>query len=205
MLNFSYIDSNDARRIAMAYFPMFMKMDGLKVLVVGGGLIAAEKLEKLIDFTKEITVIAPQIEDMTKDIIRTQGLIYHQRVYKIGDINGFDIVIVATDTIDLHKQIYEESRDNRILVNSVDSIAYCDFIFPSYVKKEDLTIAFSTSGSSPAFAKKMRQHFEKIIPDTVGSFLQEMKTLRKTMPKGKERMSYFDAMVETYFKKNFKS
>jgi len=189
----------------MAYFPMFMDMSDLKVLVVGGGHIATEKLEKLIDFTKELTVIALRVEDEAQAMIDTYGLILHQRAYEVGDIEGFDIVIVATDTVEIHKKIYEESRGSRILVNSVDNTKYCDFIFPSYVKKEDLTIAFSTGGASPAFAKQIRRHFEKIIPDSVGAFLTKMKNLRTTMPKGKERMEYFDTLVLEYFKKNFKS
>lgn len=188
----------------MSFFPMYMDMNDLKVLVVGGGYIATEKLEKLVDFTKEITVIAAEVSEEANTLIKDHCLTLYQRAYRVGDINGFDIVIVATDTVDLHKAIYEESRGSRILVNSVDNTDYCDFIFPSYVQKGDLTIAFSTGGASPAFAKYIRRHFEKIIPDTVGDFLNKMKALRSTMPKGKERMKYFDEMVEKYFKENFK-
>jgi len=167
--------NNDIKRVEMAYFPMFMDMNDLKVLVIGGGYIATEKLEKLVDFTKEITVIALRVEEEAKDLIDEHALVLQQRAYEVGDIEGFDIVIVATDTVELHKAIYEESRGSRILVNSVDNTDYCDFIFPSYVKKDALTIAFSTGGASPAFAKQIRQHFEKIIPDSVGEFLQKMK------------------------------
>jgi precorrin-2 dehydrogenase/sirohydrochlorin ferrochelatase len=181
-----------------------MDMENLKVLVVGGGNIATEKLEKLVDFTKEITVIASEVSIEANTLIKEHCLTLYQRAYSKGDIQGFDIVIVATDTVDLHKAIYEESRGSRILVNSVDNTEYCDFIFPSYVKKDDLTIAFSTGGASPAFAKHIRRHFEKIIPDSVGVFLEKMKALRSTMPKGPERMKYFDEMVEKYFKENFK-
>ena len=183
---------------------MFMDMENLKVLVVGGGNIATEKLEKLLDFTKEITVIASEVSIEANTLIKEHCLTLYQRAYREGDIQGFDIVIVATDTVDLHKAIYEESRGSRILVNSVDNTEYCDFIFPSYVKKDDLTIAFSTGGASPAFAKHIRRHFEKIIPDSVGVFLEKMKALRSTMPKGPERMKYFDEMVQKYFKGNFK-
>ena len=189
----------------MSFFPMYIDMKNLKVLVVGGGYIATEKLEKLVDFTKEITVIALRVEDEAQAIIDKYELTLHQRAYNKGDIQGFDIVIVATDTVELHKEIYEESRGSRILVNSVDNTDYCDFIFPSYVQKGDLTISFSTGGASPAFAKQIRRHFEKIIPDSVGNFLQKMKGLRSEIPKGKERMKYFDELVEEYFKKNFKS
>jgi len=188
----------------MSFFPIYMDMQHLKVLVVGGGVIATEKLEKLLDFTKEITVIASDVSMEANRLIKDQCLTLYQRPYREGDIHGFDIVIVATDTVDLHQSIYEESRGSRILVNSVDNTDYCDFIFPSYVKKDDLTIAFSTGGASPAFAKYIRRHFEKIIPDSVGAFLQKMKTLRSTMPKGKERMQYFDTLVEAYFRENFK-
>ncbi len=195
--------NNDIKRVVMAYFPMFMDMNDLKVLVIGGGYIATEKLEKLVDFTKEITVIALRVEGEAQKLIDEHNLILHKRAYAVGDIQGFDIVIVATDTVDLHKAIFEESRGSRILVNSVDNTDYCDFIFPSYVQKGDLTIAFSTGGASPAFAKQIRRHFEKIIPDSVGEFLTKMKGMRSTMPKGKERMQYFDRLVEDYFKKYF--
>jgi len=189
----------------MSFFPMYMDMQNLKVLVVGGGYIATEKLEKLVDFTTQITVIALRVEDEAQNIIDKYELTLHKRAYNKGDIEGFDIVIVATDTVELHKEIYEESRGSRILVNSVDNTDYCDFIFPSYVQKGDLTIAFSTGGASPAFAKQIRRHFEKIIPGSVGEFLQKMKALRTEIPKGKERMKYFDEIVEKYFKENFKS
>ena len=188
----------------MSFFPMYMDMNDLKVLVVGGGYIATEKLEKLVDFTKEITVITSEVSKEANILIKEHCLTLYQRAYQTGDIAGFDIVIVATDTVALHKEIYEESRGSRILVNSVDNTDYCDFIFPSYVQKGDLTIAFSTGGASPAFAKQIRRHFEKIIPDSVGEFLAKMKSLRTTMLKGKERMKYFDEMVEKYFQDNFK-
>ena len=187
----------------MSFFPLYMDMQNLKVLVVGGGTIATEKLEKLTDFTTEITVITSEVNAEAHRLIKDHCLTLYQRRYKKGDIEGFDIVIVATDTVDLHKAIYDESRGSRILVNSVDNTDYCDFIFPSYVQKGDLTIAFSTGGASPAFAKQIRRHFEKIIPDSVGEFLQKMKGLRSTMPKGKARMQYFDGLVEAYFKKYF--
>ncbi len=187
----------------MSFFPMFMDMNGLKVLVVGGGVIATEKLEKLVDFTKEITVIADEVSIEADRLIRDHCLSLYQRRYQAGDIRGFDIVIVATDTVDLHRAIYEESRGSRILVNSVDNTAYCDFIFPSYVKKEDLTIAFSTGGTSPAFAKHIRRHFEKIIPDSVGTFLKKMKRLRTEIPKGRERMEKFDKMAEQFITEEF--
>ncbi len=187
----------------MSFFPMYMDMSDLKVLLIGGGEIATEKLEKLVDFTDKITVISKEVSSEAQKLINDNSLILEQRLYSEGDINGFDIVIVATDTIDLHKAIYEESRGMRVLVNSVDDTAYCDFIFPSYIKRGDLTISFSTSGASPAFAKQIRHYFEEVIPGNVDEFLQKMKALRSELPKGKERMQKFEGMVKEYISKNF--
>ena len=187
----------------MSFFPMYMDMSNLKVLLIGGGAIATEKLEKLVDFTKEITVITKEVSPEAQQLIKDHCLTLYQRLYREGDIQGFDIVIVATDTVDLHKAIYEESRGTRVLVNSVDDTAYCDFIFPSYIKRGDLTVSFSTSGASPAFAKQIRRYFEQVIPENVDEFLQKMKRLRSELPKGKERMQQFEAMVREYMAKHF--
>ena len=189
----------------MAFFPMYMDMNHLNVLVVGGGHIALEKLEKLVDFTDPIDVISQTYTTDAISFLNKHNLTYATRTYKEGDIDAYDIVIVATDGIDLHKRIFDESRNKRILVNSVDDTAYCDFIFPSYVKEGDLTISFSTSGASPAFAKHIRGYFERIIPKNVGAFLAKMKALRKEIPKGKARMKKFDLMAKEYIEEHFKS
>ena len=182
---------------------MYIDMQNLKVLVVGAGNIAKHKLEKLLDFTTHINIIALRVDSEAKMLIDKHALSLEKRAYKAGDIKGFDIVIVATDTKELHQAIYEEARNTRTLVNSVDNAKYCDFIFPAYVQKGDLSIAFSTGGSSPAFAKHLREHFEQIIPDSVGEFLLKMKDLRVTMPKGKERIKHFETLVKMYFKTHF--
>ena len=182
----------------MAYFPAFLKLDKMDILIVGGGAIATEKVEKLLDFTKNMTIIAPALSDTMKMYIQTHNLPYHDRSYKSGDIAAFGIVIIAVDDIPLQASIYQESRSIRCFCNAVDSVDYCDFIFPSYVKKEHLTVAVSTSGTSPAFAKHFRRYLETLIPDGISTFLEEMKALRKTMPKGKERMEFLDKKAEEY-------
>jgi precorrin-2 dehydrogenase/sirohydrochlorin ferrochelatase len=188
----------------MSFFPLYLNMDSKKVLLVGAGSIATHKLEKLLDFTSNVHIVSLNISEEAQKLIRQNDLTLYQRAYQVGDIKGFDIVIIATDDEVLHQKIYEESRGLGILVNSVDNMKYCDFIFPSYLQKGDLTVAFSTGGASPAFAKKIRQHFEKNIPHNVEAFLTQMKALRKTMPKGKARIQYFDGLVNEYFNIFFK-
>jgi precorrin-2 dehydrogenase/sirohydrochlorin ferrochelatase len=188
----------------VSFFPAYFNLNNKKILLVGGGFIALEKLEKLVDFTKEITVISKEFSSAFIMFANEHKILMITRPYVTGDIEGFDIVIVATDTVVLHKEIFEESRSLRILVNSVDDTAYCDFIFPSYVKKGNLTISISTSGASPALAKRLRLYIEKLIPSTLESFLEEMKSLRKTMPKGEKRMKFFEEKTDKFMEKNFK-
>ena len=188
----------------MSFFPAYFNLDHKKILLVGGGAIALEKLEKLVDFTQDITVISKAFSEAFSAFANKKHIEMQERAYVEGDIDGFDVVIVATDTVFLHKAIFEESRSSRILVNSVDDTAYCDFIFPSYVKRGDLTLSISTSGASPAFAKRFRAYMEKLIPASTESFLKEMKALRKTMPKGRARMKFFEEKTDRFMEENFK-
>ena len=189
----------------MSYFPAFIKLDDLHILIVGGGYIAHEKLDHLLDFTQNITVIAPELSNEMQALITEHSLPFKQRSYKEGDIKDFGIVVVAVDDIPLQAAIFEESKQHNCLCNAVDSVDYCDFIFPSYMKKDDLTIAISTSGASPAMAKHLRRYLEKLIPDSISGFLDEMKSLRRTLPKGKKRMQMLDKKAENYIKDTFKN
>jgi len=182
----------------MSYFPAFLQLKNKKILIVGGGAIAYEKLEHLLDFTKDIVIIAQDFSDDMLHRITQENLKYEQRIYRSGDIAEFAIVVVAVDDIPLQAEIFKESKHYNCLCNAVDSTAYCDFIFPSYIKKGDLTVAVSTSGTSPAMAKYLRIFLQKMIPESIVAFLQEMKNLRKTLPKGKERMKMLDEKAKKY-------
>jgi precorrin-2 dehydrogenase/sirohydrochlorin ferrochelatase len=189
----------------VSFFPAYFNLKNRKILLVGGGVIALEKLEKLVDFTPNIRVITEKASDDFINFAYRHAINIEKRSYQKGDIEGYDIVIIATNGVEIHKEIYKESRTSRILVNSVDNTAYCDFIFPSYIKKGDLTISISTGGASPAMAKRLRQYIEKIIPSNIAQFLQEMRGLRKTIPKGRERMLFFEKKTDKFMLKHFKT
>ncbi len=182
----------------MAYFPAFVKLNDKKILIIGGGYIAHEKLQHLLDFSCDIHIIAQEYSQEMRHLIQEHSLTFQERSYIKGDIKGFDIIIIAVDDISLQADIFKESRHFHCLCNAVDSVEYCDFIFPSYIKKGDLTIAISTSGASPALAKQLRIYLQKLIPDNISSFLAEMKTLRKSLPKGKERMQLLEKKAKAY-------
>ena len=147
----------------MSYFPVFIKFDNKKVLIVGGGNIALRKLKYLLEFTNNITLISNDYIKEIKELIEINSLSCEQRNYKTEDAKGFDIVIAAVDNIKLQESIYNETREYKCLYSCVDIQEYCDFIFPAYIKKGDLTIAISTSGSSPAMAKQLKVWLDKVI------------------------------------------
>ncbi|MDD3475585.1 MAG: bifunctional precorrin-2 dehydrogenase/sirohydrochlorin ferrochelatase [Sulfurimonas sp.] len=185
----------------MSYFPAFLNLEDKRVLLVGGGEIAHTKLVHLLDFTSEISIIAQELSEKTKALAKERNLSVMQRAYSRGDITNFDIVIVAVDDISLQVKIFEESKQYNCLCSCVDSSKQSDFIFGSYIKKDDLTIAVSTSGASPALAKEIKKYLLNLIPDDIGAFLQEMKSLRETLPKGKDRMKMFKKRAEDYIKR----
>ena len=191
------------KRSAM-FFPAFLNLTNKKILVIGGGKIAADKIEKLLDFTQNITILAPTLNDRTKELIQRYDLALIQRPYQKSDIDGFFLVIVAVDDLELQKEIFQEAQNAKVLVNSVDSTKYCDFIFPSYIKEKDLVIAFSTSGASPALSKYLRRAIQKLLPPDIGEFVEKLKNLRKSLPKGKKRMELLDQKAKEYIDRHFK-
>ncbi len=185
----------------MSYFPAFLNLENRRVLLVGGGEIAYSKLIHLLEFTSEISIIAQDLSDEIIVLAKEKNLSVVQKAYSKGDITNFDIVVVAVDSISLQAEIFEESKRYNCLCSCVDSKEHTDFIFGSYIKKDDLIIAISTSGTSPALAKQLKKYLLDLIPSDIGTFLQEMKMFRETLPKGKERMQMLQKKAEDYINK----
>ena len=184
----------------LSYFPAFLNLENKKILIIGGGKIAFEKVQKLLPFSSDIMIIAKEFSSDMDAIIQKHSLKNKKQAYSKEILNGFDIVIAAVDDLALQKRIYGDTRMFHCLFNAVDFPQFCDFIFPAYVKRGDLTVAISTGGSSPAFAKAFRIWLEKTIPDDIETFLEEMKALRSKLPKGKERMEQLQKKAQNYIK-----
>jgi len=183
----------------MNYFPAYIKMNNKKVLLVGGGKVAFEKLSRLLDFTTDISILAKDINQDIKTLAIQNNISTKEKSYCKGDVTFFDIVIIAVDDLSLQQGIFQETRGKGILCNAVDSLDYCDFIFPSYIKNGDLIVSVSTSGASPAVAKYLRRYIEKMLPNDIEIFLKEMREHRKRLPKGKPRMQFLDKLAKKYF------
>ena len=162
----------------VAYFPFFIDIKGRKCLIVGGGNVAARKLKKIKGFEADITVVAPEICD---EISGSEIKIIKRKFEDAVAEDAF-MVIAATDDRSLNHHIFELCTQNGILINTVDDIENCGFIFPAIVNKNSITAGISTGGECPALAGVLRKAVDKLIDerylftaDILGRFRAEIK------------------------------
>lgn len=161
----------------MAYFPFYVDIKGKNCLVVGGGKIALQKIQVLISFEVFIKVISPYISKEIldiKDYVSDEKMLLLNRNFQESDIDGCLFVVAATDDSAMNAQIAKLCRDRNILVNVVDLKEECSFIFPAVIKKKDLVIAVSSSGTSPALTVKTKKKIEMAIPDFYPDLLETL-------------------------------
>lgn len=166
-------------------YPIFLKLEELSVLIIGGGNIALEKLQSVLGNSPRarIKLVAKEINDQVKDLKQNYpNLTLHERSYTDNDFNSADIAIVAVNDIILAEQIRSRAHQNNTLVNIADKPGLCDFYLGSIVRKGDLKIAVSTNGKSPTVAKRLREILTEIIPDEeMDGLLNNMQHIRNQL------------------------
>lgn len=165
----------------MRYYPISLDVQNRHCLVVGGGSVGARKISTLLDCGASVTVVSPRISAKLNELAKKTTLIIKKKPFQFSDLKDKFLVIGATDNQELNQQIHAEAERLGILCNIADRPEACNFILPSIVKKGDLVIAISTSGSSPAFAKKLRKDFEKQFGNEYAVFLELMGAIRKKL------------------------
>jgi precorrin-2 dehydrogenase/sirohydrochlorin ferrochelatase len=145
----------------MRYLPIFLDVTGRECVVVGGGEVAARKVESLLEAGASVTVVSPRLSSKLEALV-ARGTVRHvARGYQHGDLRGSTLVYAATDDPKLHRELAAEARALGIPVNVADVPELCSFIAPAVVKRGALQIAISTSGASPAFASRIRRALEQ--------------------------------------------
>lgn len=158
----------------MTLFPFYEDIEGKTFLVIGGGKVAKEKIGRLRLFTDKIIVVAKETDIRDVDV--------RQKAFEDSDLALGDICIVATPDRQLNSHIAELCKEQGIPVNVVDDRSLCSFIFPSIVKRGDLTVSITTSGKSPAYAQKLRREIETTLPEHIEDILDRMEKLRGIVP-----------------------
>jgi precorrin-2 dehydrogenase/sirohydrochlorin ferrochelatase len=175
----------------LSLFPIFLKLAARPCVVVGAGTIAESKIESLLVVEASVTVIAPEALPRVRAWAEAGELRWEQREYCAGDLAGAFLVVAGTATAEVNRAVFAEASAAGILCNAVDDPPFCDFYFPSVVRRGELQIAISTAGESPALAQRLRKEINAALPLDTGEWLMELGRLRREVtavePLGEER------------------
>lgn len=177
----------------MRYYPVFLDVQGKPVVVVGGGHVALQKIGNLVAAGAQVTLVSPTLIPELREFVDDGKVMHIKREYEAGDMDGYFLAFVATDDGAINKVVADEARSRHVWVNAVDDVPNCDFIMPGIVQKGELVVAISTSGLSPAMARKAREGIEEFLTeedaallDLAGEVRRELNE-KKTEVKGCER------------------
>ncbi|MDW5264408.1 MULTISPECIES: bifunctional precorrin-2 dehydrogenase/sirohydrochlorin ferrochelatase [Acidobacteriaceae] len=163
----------------MSLFPIFLKLAARPCVVIGAGHLAESKIESLQAANAQITVIAPEASERIQNLAAAGEIKYQQRPYADGDLTGSFLVVAATNVPSVNRAVFAEATARGVLCNAVDDPPFCDFYFPSVVRRGDLQIAISTAGASPALAQKIRKDINAQLPLDAGEWLADLGNLRR--------------------------
>ena len=152
----------------MPLFPMFMKLDGQRVLVVGAGRIGEGKIRSLLQAEAAVRVVAPEATRRVEAWARTGRIEWSARAFTPRDLRGARLAIVATSSEEVNDQVARLARRLRIPVNVVDDPKTCEFYYPAVIRRGPLLVAICTEGRSPALARRLRQHLQRSITPELG-------------------------------------
>lgn len=160
----------------MSYFPFFVEIGRKKCLVVGGGIVALRKIEKLYPFGTEITVVSPAF---CSELLAFAGIRRICREFQPEDIEGMAFVIGATDDEAVNAEIAALCRDRNIPVNIVDDKEKCSFFFPALVKRGEFVAGFTSGGGAPLAAQYVRRQVEEMLPQSFEQTIAQLSAVRE--------------------------
>ncbi len=149
------------------YFPLFIELENIKVLIIGGGNIAARRMDTLLKFNADITMIAKSFKPEVRSAAERGRIRLEQREYSYGEIQNVKIVLAATDNEEVNNTIVKECRSKGILVNAVHNKLLCDFYFPAIIEEGDFVIGVTANGNDHKGVKR--------ITEKIRNYLREIK------------------------------
>jgi precorrin-2 dehydrogenase/sirohydrochlorin ferrochelatase len=145
------------------FYPVYLNLNGKRVVVIGGGEVAERKIDSLLDAGANVLVISPEVTARIAALARGNRIELNKRTYVRGDCTGAALVFAATGDPDVSRAVHEEATTLGIFINTADEPAYCTFIMPAVVRRGDIGIAISTNGKSPALAARLRRKISDIV------------------------------------------
>ncbi|MBI2910015.1 MAG: bifunctional precorrin-2 dehydrogenase/sirohydrochlorin ferrochelatase [Chloroflexi bacterium] len=164
------------------YYPIFLNVSGRKCVVVGGGEVAERKVRGLVEAGSSVLVISPAVTEALGRLASEGVVEALSRQYRPGDIaEDAALVFAATDDPAVNHAAAQEAKEKGIPVNVADDPDYCDFILPSVLRRGDLVISVSTSGQSPALARRIREDLEGLFPEEYASLCGLLYDVRQNL------------------------
>jgi len=165
------------------YYPVFLNLKNRLCLIIGGGQVAERKAVILIKYGARVRIIAPSITKRLINLEEKGKLEIIKRDYKKGDLEGAFMVFAATNKKEINREIKKDAEEMGIIANVVDDPDFCDFIVPSIVKKGPVTIAISTSGILPMFARVFKDEIKQVLTKDHIRYVKKIGRLRKMILK----------------------
>lgn len=159
-------------------FPLFLKLQGRRCLVVGGGQIAEQKLEGLLAAGADIQVVATTAGETVRGLAANGRLTWTERAFVPADLDDVFLVVAATGDSNVNETVFREAESRRVLCNAVDEPQHCHFYYPAVVRRGELQIAISTAGHSPALAQRLRTELEAAFGPEYGPWLRWLGQVR---------------------------
>jgi precorrin-2 dehydrogenase len=160
-------------------FPMFVKLAGRPVLVVGAGAVGEAKIRSLLDTGAQIRVAALQASLVVREWADAGTIDLEERAFAPADLEGIFLVVAATSSRELNEFIFGEAQHRGILCNVVDVPELCDYFYPAVVRRGDLQIAISTAGQSPLLAQRIRKRLEQQFGQEYAGWVEQLGKLRR--------------------------
>ena len=164
-------------------YPVFLKVNQLNVLIVGGGTVALEKLSFLLKSSPnaKVLVVSRDFDEALIELVNKFDVSIVKASYNKTALKNKQLIIAATNNREVNKMIFEDAKAENILINVADTPEMCDFYLGGIVTKGNIKIAISTNGKSPTLAKRLRQFFEAVIPENIDELAENLNGFRKTI------------------------
>jgi precorrin-2 dehydrogenase / sirohydrochlorin ferrochelatase len=176
-----------------------LNLEGRRALVVGAGSVGLEKINGLLACGARVTAVAPDAHKDVEDLFEVGAIELHRRAYQASDLDGCFLVVAATSDTLLNTRVYRDAEARSMLVNVVDVPDLCNFILPAILREGPLAVAISTSGASPALAKRMKKEAGELFgPEyaELAFLLDEQREWAKSaLPTYQDRKEFFEAIV----------
>ena len=182
-------------------FPVFFKLEEMRLLMIGAGEIGFEKLNTVLSNTPnaQVTVVATFIRNEVHELaLQHANVQLIEAAYQPGFLDDCDLVIAAVNDIELAERIRKDTREKGKLLNAADKPSLCDFYLGSVITKGDIKIAISTNGKSPTLARRLKEFFNEVLPDELETVVSNLHTIRNNIKDGfRERVKKLNEITSS--------